>query len=157
MRRAPPLRRPSCAMVGGSAHREASVKTCLIAICAVLACSAARAEAPRRVDEAGMICDPERVFCIRGAIWYRPNSRRLELNGRVTAATGPGWVSLVFRGNARGNRPASAIMEFPVRGTYSEIVDRAFIPGQPDVDYWRLERLVFEPDEAAADAARDGD
>jgi hypothetical protein len=48
-------------------------------------------------------------------------------------------------------------MEFPVRGAYSEIVDRAFIPDQPDVDDWRLERLIFEPDAAAADAARDRD
>jgi hypothetical protein len=142
-------------MVEVSDRRKVGVKTCLFAICAVLACSAASAEAPRRVDESGLICDPERVFCIRGAIWYRPNSRRLELSGRVTAATGPGWVSIVFRGTTRGNRPASAIMEFPVRGAYSEIVDRAFIPDPPDAQYWRLERLFFEPDEAAADAARD--
>lgn len=133
------------------------MKARLVAICwSMCVAAAALAEAPRRLDE-GLICDPERALCIRGALWYRPDSRRLELTGRLSAATGPGWVSLVFRGTTRGHHPASTIMEFPVRGAYSEIVDRAFIPDHPDVDDWRLERLIFEPDAAAADAARDRD
>lgn len=125
-------------------------------LAALLAASAAVAEPPQRVNATDPICDPERVFCIRGALWYDPGSRRLELTGRVAAAPGPGWVSLVFRGTTRTHRPASAIMEFPVRGRWSEIVDRAFIPDHPDVDRWRLERVMFEADAAAADAAREG-
>ncbi len=132
------------------------MKAGLATICAVLAFSPVKAEAPRQLNDSREICDPEGDFCLRGTLWYRPNSRRLELRARVSRAPGPGWVSVYFRGTSRRNEPGSAIMEFPVRGSYSEIVDRAFIPGRPEIGNWRLERLDFEPDDAAERAARDG-
>jgi hypothetical protein len=46
-------------------------------------------------------------------------------------------------------------MEFPIRGAYSEIVDFRYIPDNPAVRYWRILDVRFEPDEAAAQAARD--
>jgi hypothetical protein len=126
-----------------------------LAVCTAFLCVSAQAEPPRRLNDAPIICDAERAFCLRGSLWYRPNSRRLELRGRINQAPGPGWVSIVFRGSSRTNQPASAIMEFPVRGAYSEIVDRSFIPDHPQVGEWRVERLFFEPDGNAAQAARD--
>ena len=129
----------------------------VFAASAALACSAALADAPRRLDERGSLCDPERVFCIRGSLTHYPDSRVIELTGRVATAPGPGWVSIVLRGTSRRNQPASTIMEFPVRGAWSEIVDVTFIPDQTEVTSWRFERLYFEPDEAAEAAARERD
>jgi hypothetical protein len=120
-----------------------------------MATDAAYAEAPRKLNSGSEVCDGDRRFCIRGSIWYRPNTRRIEVRGRIARASGPGWVSIVFRGTSRTNQPASAIMEFPVRGTYSEIIDRAFVPDEPQIGHWRIERLFFEPDDAAARAAED--
>lgn len=131
------------------------MRAACLAICAAFLCMPALAEAPRQLNDKPLICDPDGSLCIRGSLWYRPGSRRLELRGRISRAPGPGWVSIVFRGSSRTNQPASAIMEFPVRGTYSEIVDRSFIPDHPQVDAWRIERLYFEPGGDAARAARD--
>jgi hypothetical protein len=100
------------------------------------------------------ICSSDRTMCIRGTLVYRPDSRIMELYGRVTGTPGPGWVRILFQGNWRGNL-ASSVMEFPIRGAYSEIVDFRYIPDNPAVRYWRILDVRFEPDEAAAQAARD--
>ena len=99
------------------------------------------------------ICDSQRNMCIRGTLVYQPDSRIMSLYGRVTGSPGPGWVKILFRGNWRGNL-ASSIMEFPIRGVYSEIVDFRYIPDNPAVRHWRILSVSFEPDEAAAEAAR---
>lgn len=126
-----------------------------LTLCALLLSAPALAEAPRLLSKSGLLCDADQTFCIRGSLWYRPDSRILLLDGRIQRAPGPGWVTIVFRGTSRNNQPASAIMEFPVRGRYSEIVDRKFIPDNPPVSDWRIDRLSFAADEDARRAAQD--
>lgn len=99
------------------------------------------------------ICDSERRMCIRGTLIYRPDSRIMELYGRVSGSPGPGWVRILFQGSWRGHL-ASSIMEFPIRGAYSEIVDFRYIPDNPAVRHWRILSVSFEPDPEAARAAR---
>ena len=100
------------------------------------------------------ICEPEETMCIRGTLYYQPDSRVLRLRGRVFRAPGPGWVRILFRGS-RDGQLASSVMEFPIRGAYSEIIDFRYIPDNPAVRYWRILDVRFEPDEGAAQAARD--
>jgi hypothetical protein len=100
------------------------------------------------------ICNSDRTMCIRGTLIYFPDSRVMQLSGRVTGTPGPGWVRILFQGNWRGNL-ASSVMEFPIRGAYSEIIDFRYIPDNPAVRYWRILDVRFEPDEGAAQAARD--
>lgn len=92
-------------------------------------------------------------MCIRGTLVYLPDSRIMELYGRVTTSPGPGWVRILFQGNWRGNL-ASSVMEIPIRGAWSEIIDFRYIPDNPAVRYWRILTVSFEPDPAAAEAAR---
>ena len=100
----------------------------------------------------GAICDPDQVMCIRGTLIYAPDSRIMQLTGRVAGSPGPGWVRILFQGEWRGHL-ASSVMEFPIRGTNSEIVDFKYIPDNPAVRYWRILTIEFESDEAAAEAA----
>ena len=101
----------------------------------------------------GDICDAERTMCIRGTLLYRPDSRIMALHGRVSGTPGPGWVRILFQGNWRGHL-ASSVMEFPIRGIHSEIIDFRYIPDNPAVRYWRILNVSFEPDEEAERAAR---
>lgn len=114
----------------------------------------ALAAAPDFLVNNGDICDPDRVMCIRGTLVYLPDSRILKLTGRVRGSPGPGWVRILFRGSWQGHL-ASSVMEIPIRGTNSEIVDFKYIPDNPAVRYWRILTVSFEPDEAAARAAAD--
>jgi len=100
------------------------------------------------------ICNSDRTMCIRGTLIYRPDSRIMELYGRVSGTPGPGWVRILFQGSWRGNL-ASSVMEFPIRGAYSEIIDFRYIPDNPAVRHWRILDVRFEPDERAVEAARD--
>ena len=100
------------------------------------------------------ICTSDRSMCIRGTLIYRPDSRIMELTGRVAGTPGPGWVRILFQGSWRGNL-ASSVMEFPIRGIYSEIIDFRYIPDNPAVRHWRILDVRFEPDEGAVQAARD--
>ncbi len=99
------------------------------------------------------ICDAERIMCIRGTLVFLPDSRIMQLNGRVAGSPGPGWVRILFQGEWRGHL-ASTVMEFPIRGANSEIIDYKYIPDNPAVRYWRVLNIAFEPDEEAARAAR---
>lgn len=112
------------------------------------------AEGPRFLARGELICDGENLMCIRGSLSYRPGSRVLNLSGRVSRATSPGWVRILFRGTNRRNQPGTSVMEFPIRGAHSEIVDKSFIPDQPDIDNWRVFAIIFEPDADAERAAR---
>lgn len=100
------------------------------------------------------ICDPDRTMCIRGSLIYLPDSRIMQLTGRVAGSPGPGWVRILFQGAWRGYL-ASSVMEIPIRGTNSEIVEFKYIPDNPAVRYWRILAISFEPDETAAKAAAD--
>lgn len=102
----------------------------------------------------GMICDEERTMCIRGTLAYYPNPRIMELRGRLSHAPGPGWVRILFAGNRDGQR-ASAVMEIPIRGRHSEIIDRRFIPDNPAIRNWRVLSIRFEADDGAGRAARE--
>jgi hypothetical protein len=112
------------------------------------------ASAPEYLVRNGEICDPERNLCIRGSLLYLPNTRILGITGRVTGTPGPGWVRILFEGDSRGN-VASTLMEIPIRGTYSEIVQYKYIPDDPAVSHWQILSISFEPDNAAARAAAD--
>jgi len=114
----------------------------------------ALASAPEFLVRNGDICDPDRTMCIRGSLVYLPDSRIMELTGRVAGSPGPGWVRILFKGNWRGHL-ASSVMEIPIRGTNSEIVQHKYIPDNPAVRYWRILTISFEPDDAAARAAAD--
>lgn len=114
----------------------------------------ASAYGPDLLLRQGRLCDEEQRFCLRGTIRYYPNSRLIEINGRVARAPGPGWVSILFRGSDRNNQPSTAVMEFPVRGDATEIIDRRFITDYPQVNQWRIIGMIFEPDPNAVDAAR---
>ena len=111
-------------------------------------------EAPRFLIRNDALCDTENVMCIQGSLSYRPGSRVLTLFGRVSKAPGPGWVRILFRGTFRDSQPATTIMEFPIRGAYSEIIDKSFIPDHPQIDDWRVFGVIFEQDDDAARAAR---
>lgn len=100
----------------------------------------------------GMICDDERTMCIRGTLAYYPNPRIIELRGRVSHAPGAGWVKILFAGNRDGQR-ASSVMEIPIRGRHSEIIDHRFIPDNPAIRQWRVLSIRFEPDDRADRAA----
>lgn len=102
----------------------------------------------------GQICDEDRTVCIRGTLAYYPNPRIIELRGRVAHAPGPGWIRILFAGNRNGQR-ASSVMEIPIRGRHSEIIDKRFIPDNPAIRHWRVLSVRFEPDEGADRAASD--
>lgn len=124
----------------------------MLAMVAVL--PMAQAEGPDLLLRQQWLCNQERDFCLNGSVLYYPNSRVIELSGRVARAPGPGWVNILFRGSDRNNNPNTTAMEFPVRGDHSEIVDRAFIPDYPQVRHWRIIGMSFEADPEARDAAR---
>jgi hypothetical protein len=126
----------------------------MLLVWAVCSASAA-AHGPDLLLRQQRLCDEEQRFCLRGTILYYPNSRLIEINARVIRAPGPGWVSILFRGSDRNNQPNTAVMEFPVRGNTTEIIDRSFIPDYPQVRQWRIIGVIFEQDPEAADAARD--
>ncbi len=109
----------------------------------------------RYLERSKTFCDDTRKLCIRGSIIYRSNSRVMTLTGRVSKTSGPGWVRILFRGSNRLNQPSTSLMEFAIRGAHSEIIDKSFIPDQPDVDNWRILSFAFEPDEKAGRIARD--
>jgi hypothetical protein len=109
----------------------------------------------RYLARSELLCDVDKQMCIRGSLRYRSNSRVLRLSGRVSKSTGPGWVRILFRGTNRLDQPSTTIMEFPIRGAHSEIIDKALIPDNPQIDNWRIFYVVFEPDEDARRAARD--
>lgn len=113
----------------------------------------AAADGPDLLLRQKQLCNQEQNFCLRGTVLYYPNSRVIELSGRVVRAPGPGWVNILFRGSDRNNYPNTTAMEFAVRGVHSEIVDRAFIPDYPQVRYWRIIGLTFEADPEAREAA----
>jgi hypothetical protein len=110
--------------------------------------------APRYLARSESLCDVDKQMCIRGSLVYRSNSRVLSLSGRVSKAPGPGWVRILFRGTNRLDQPSTTIMEFPIRGAHSEIIDKSFIPDNPQIDNWRIFYVVFEPDKEAGRAAR---
>ncbi len=114
----------------------------------------AEASAPEFLVRNGDICDPDRILCIRGSLIYQPDSRIMEMTGRVAGSPGAGWVRILFQGNWRGHL-ASSVMEIPIRGTNSEIVNFKYIPDNPAVRHWRILTVSFEPDEAAGRAAAD--
>ncbi len=126
----------------------------LLFLSAILSFPAA-AYGPDLLLRQGRLCDQEQRFCLRGSIRYYPNSRLIEINARVARAPGPGWVSILFRGSDRNNQPNTTTMEFPVRGDATEIIDRSFITDYPQVNQWRIIGMIFEPDPAAREAARD--
>lgn len=115
----------------------------------------AAADGPEILLRSKRLCDTEEVMCIKGSVRYLPNSRRIEIVGRVKRAPGPGWVSILFRGSDRNGNPSTVVMEFPIRGNTSEIVDRGFVPDTPQVRYWRILGVLFEEDELADRAAID--
>lgn len=122
--------------------------------CLVLTPLVALGAATEYLVRNGQICDGERTMCIRGTLAYYPNPRIIELRGRVAHAPGPGWVKILFAGNSNGQR-ASSVMEIPIRGHHSEIIDRRFIPDNPAIRHWRVLSVRFEPDERADRAATD--
>ena len=122
-----------------------------IVLCLLLVSPAAPAATDFLVRN-GEICDDERTMCIRGTLAYYPNPRIMELRGRVMHAPGPGWVKILFAGNRDGQR-ASSVMEIPIRGRHSEIIDRRYIPDNPAIRNWRVLSIRFEPDERAASSA----
>jgi len=126
----------------------------MLAVLAMLPMPAA-ADGPDLLLRQKRLCNQEQSFCLNGTVLYYPNSRVIELSGRVARAPGPGWVSILFRGSDRNNYPNTTAMEFAVRGDHSEIVDRAFIPDYPQVRYWRIIGMTFEADPEAREAARD--
>lgn len=113
------------------------------------------ADVPDLLLRESRLCDEDRGFCLRGTILYYPNSRLIEIRGRVARSPGPGWVSILFRGSDRNNQPNTTVMEFPVRGTSTEIIDRSFITDYPQVSQWRIIGMIFETDPEARNAARD--
>lgn len=114
----------------------------------------AAASPPEFLVRNGDICDPDRTMCIRGTLLYDPDSRLIRITGRVAGSPGPGWVRILFQGSWRGHL-ASSVMEIPIRGANSEIVQHKYIPDNPAVRYWRILAISFEPDEAAARAKAD--
>lgn len=126
----------------------------LLPFVALLA-SPVAADVPDLLLRESRLCDEDRGFCLRGTILYYRNSRLIEVHARVARAPGPGWVSILFRGSDRNNQPNTTVMEFPVRGASSEIIDRSFINDYPQVNQWRIIGMIFEPDPEAREAARD--
>jgi hypothetical protein len=126
-----------------------------IAVLACLLSPGLAAEAPDYLLRSAPLCDTEEVMCLRGSVRYLPGSRVMEVRGRVWRAPGPGWVSILFRGARPNGAASTAVMEFPIRGNASEIVDRRFIPDFPEVRYWRILGVLFEEDELADRAAVD--
>ena len=125
-----------------------------IALCFLLLPSTTLPAASEFLVKNSDICDAEGTMCIRGTLVYRPDSRIMELRGRVKGSPGPGWVRILFRGSWRGNL-ASSVFEFPIRGRNSEIIDRKYIPDNPAVRHWRILNIAFERDNAAERAAMD--
>lgn len=145
--------RYGCGAVAARSPKSPWLASVLLLLSAVLAVPAA-AYGPDLLLRQGRLCDEEQRFCLRGSIRYYPNSRLIEINGRVARAPGPGWVSILFRGSDRNNQPNTTVMEFPVRGDATEIIDRSFITDYPQVRQWRIIGMIFEPDPDAVDAAR---
>ena len=99
----------------------------------------------RLTERGAMLCDDRDQVCIRGSITYRSNPRLLELRGRVERASGSGWVRIRVVGKNRDGFTRRTLMEFEIRGHYSEIVDQRLITDHPDVDAWMLESISFLP------------
>ncbi len=92
------------------------------------------------------ICAADGPVCIRATISYDTNSRVLHLRGRVDRTAEPGWLRLTFVGVSERNQRGSTTMEFPIRGRWSEVLDRKLIPDHPQIADWRLETMSFTPD-----------
>lgn len=146
--------RYGCRAVFARSSKPFRLARVLLPFFALLA-SPVAAYGPDLLLREGRLCDEDRGFCLRGTILYYPNSRLIEIRARVARAPGPGWVSILFRGSDRNNQPNTTVMEFPVRGASTEIIDRSFITDYPQVNQWRIIGMIFEPDPEARDAARD--
>jgi hypothetical protein len=123
-----------------SRRRSALVVLCLIA-------ATARAGTFYFLARNERICAVDGPVCVRATISYDTNSRVLHLRGRVDRTVGPGWLRLTFVGVSERNERGSTTMEFPIRGKWSEVLDRKLIPDHPQIADWRLEAMSFTADD----------
>lgn len=93
------------------------------------------------------VCDTDGVFCFRGTLYYKSNSRLLHLRGRVQKAPGPGLLRIRLAGANELGHQRFAPFEVQVRGNSSEIISHKMIPDYPDVQSWSVQQVSFVPDE----------
>jgi len=129
------------------------IPTRITFLCLLLISASALAGRTNFLVRNDFICEPEETICIRGTLYYLPDSRVLRLRGRVSRAPGPGWVRILFRGS-RDGQLASSVMEFPIRGDHSEIIDFRYIPDNPAIGNWRVLAISFDQDPDAARESR---
>jgi hypothetical protein len=122
-----------------SCRRAFFVALCLVAV-------TARASTFYFLARNERICAVDGPVCIRATISYDTNSRVLHLRGRVDRTAEPGWLRLTFVGVSERNQRGSTTMEFPIRGRWSEVLDRKLIPDHPQIADWRLETMSFVAD-----------
>jgi len=90
-------------------------------------------------------CDSSGELCLAGSLSYRVNPRILSLNARVKRKTGPGVIRIILAGVNRQGIEKITEMSIPIRGTYSEIIDRDMRPDAPDVSEWKISAFRFLP------------
>ncbi|MEL7448376.1 MAG: hypothetical protein AAFN78_04160 [Pseudomonadota bacterium] len=91
-----------------------------------------------------LICAAGGSACVRGSLSYSANQRIVELRSRVTQASGPGMFRIWLYGENYQGYPRRAVLEVPIRGVRSEIVNLRIIPDAPDVEVWVIQSVEFE-------------
>lgn len=119
----------------------------VIALVAALASTAALASRTVYLARDDVLCDAERIVCVKGTLSYYTNDRVLWLRGRVQFAAAPGLLQITLRGSNRLGHVRYAPIEVRLRGNASEIIDFRMIPDYPDVANWAIDRIRYRPDE----------
>ncbi len=125
----------------------------------VLACTIALpmvsdAGTTRYLAKSPLLCDTERVACMRGSVTYDEGTATLAVLGRVTRARKAGTLTFMFESrqyvleaNGRKDYSVYRFIDVPVGGRSSQIIDQELVTGEGlSTTNWQLRCIFFVAD-----------
>lgn len=91
------------------------------------------------------ICDQEEQVCLQSNIRFEPNSKVMDIRGRLYKTAGPGTLTFEFFGTTPLNEQVYHSTSVHIRGRYNESIAHKIGPPYSNRTSWSLSRIVFEP------------
>ena len=100
--------------------------------------------ATRYLAKNKVLCDSERIACMRGTVTYDEGTRTLTVRGRIVSSEKTGTLQLVFQATDTDGSTLTRYIDVPVTRHTRRIVDRELITGESySVTDWYVRCILF--------------
>jgi hypothetical protein len=92
----------------------------------------------------GVLCDIEKIACLRATVTYHKGTRTFAVRGRVLKSERPGVLQLILQAGEREERIPTVYVDVPITGRPTQIVDIEVISEQrSDITDWEVLCVLF--------------